>query len=111
MTTQSRNQKKKKKEKNKKEEKKRKDKEPTWWAYIKSYMIPHAIPPKYIGVTIDQSTIPATADQPNIAPQLKVRAVGQLSSPSPLSLSGEGGGPRKGGRTEEYLGIICYSLH
>jgi hypothetical protein len=38
-------------------------------------MIPQAIPPKYIGVTIDQSTIPATADQPSIAPQLKVRAV------------------------------------
>jgi hypothetical protein len=69
---------------------------------MRSYMIPHAIPPKYIGVTMDQSTMPATADQPSMAPQLNVRA-----GDSGPTLSDR----RRGGLTEKDLGVVGDSFH
>jgi len=66
-------------------------------------MIPQAIPPKYMGVTIDQSTTPATADQPNIAPQLNVNAGYQFVFCTSSKKDNQ--------RTEEDLRVICDPLH
>jgi hypothetical protein len=66
-------------------------------------MIPHAIPPKYMGVTIDQSTTPATADHPSIAPQLNVRAGCQSQA--------RRYNHRSDIRTEEDLWVICDPFH
>jgi hypothetical protein len=80
---------------------------------MRSYMIPQAIPPKYIGVTMDQSTMPATADQPSIAPQLNVRAV---VSAHPFLFPRHAKAEERrdyciGRLTKEYLWVVCDSFH